>query len=332
MPTHSEGQNRNRTDIVAYYHNLPPPLKKQLSLLSSEFEDDPDVKSLANELYRRAYRYYKRNSYRTTTLNLKKIAHRIAMLRSIPSGDLLDEKWFPYVSCYDHRGHTVTLEKEITHGRYVYVIQGKLDGEIPVVVKWYQSNRRDTLYEISIYKRLRKMGCDTPWFSSSYRFWEAPVLVMEKLHPLSKDDNEFVVASEIMQQLTYLHQFGVHNDIKPNNIMKRISRGKAKYFLIDHGGVATVRLSYGYKRWIWSPKWTSQKMHAPNQVTTAKNDFLELAYTMKTIQNWRTGDDKIRSGFSGRLAKFVERVEKINPRDITEKDYTDLMKILQEDD
>jgi hypothetical protein len=319
-----------KNDLVADYRNLPEPLKKQLAKLQEKFEDESEIKSLANELYRKAYRQYGKTSYRSTTLNLKKIALRMAMLRAIPSDTLLHSRWFPHVTAYDHRGHLVRLEKEIAQGRHVYVIAGKLDNEIPVVVKWYQSNRRDTLYEISIYKRLRKMGCDTPWFSSSYRFWDFPVLVMEKLHSLTKEDDEFEMAIQVLQQLTYLHQFGIHNDIKPGNVMKRLVDGKPKYLMIDHGGVATQKYQYGYRRFIWSPKFTSQKPHESNQITTAKHDFLELGICMKAIQNMRTGESKVRSGFTGKLKKFMDRVELINQKDVKSSDYEDLIKILQE--
>jgi hypothetical protein len=317
-------------DIVLDYRNLPEPLKKQLAKLQEKFEEDSEIKSVANDLYRKAYRQYNKTSLKSTTLNLKKIAFRMAMLRAIPSDTLLHSKWFPYVYAYDHRGHTVALEREIAQGRHVYVIAGKLDNEIPVVVKWYQSNRRDTLYEISIYKRLRKMGCETPWFSSSYRFWDFPVLVMEKLFSVTKDDDEFELSIQIIRQLTYLHQFGVHCDIKPQNIMIRRVEGKPKYLLIDHGGVATQKLQYGFRRFIWSPRYSLQRLHEANQVTTAKNDFLELGVCMKAIQNMRTGDKKVKSGFTGKLKKYMDRCELINDRDIKPQDYEDLIKILQE--
>jgi len=331
MPSKSESTGtRNKSDIVSHYRHLPEPLKKQLSKLEDRFREDSEIKSLANGLYRKAYKHHGKSSYRSLNLDLRRIAFRMAMLKAIPSDMLLESKWFPYVSCYDHRGHTVRLEKEIAQGRHVYVISGKLDNEIPVVVKWYQSNKRDTLYEISIYKRLRKMNCDTPWFSSSYRFWDFPVLVMEKLQSLTKEDNEFEMMIQIIKQLIDLHTFGIHNDIKPGNIMKRVTNGVSKYLLIDHGGVATQRLQYGYRRWIWSPKWTCQTPHASNQITTAKHDFIELGYTAKTMQNWRTGDDRIRKGFTGKLAKYMDRVEQINVKDVRPEDYQDLIKILEE--
>lgn len=306
---------------VSLYEDLPDALKKQLSKLHPVFVNDDDIVPVAEDLYRR-YGKKGRNP------QIRKILFRIAMLKVIAPDYLLDPKWFPYVYGYDNRGHIVRLEKTISMGRHVFVLQGRLDDDVPVCIKWYQSNRRDTLFEIGIYKKLRHLECPTPWFSSTYQFWDSPVLVMEKLSPLGKEDNEFEVAAEVIKQLTYLHQFGVHNDIKPGNIMKRIQHGKPVYFMIDHGGVATQRLGYGYRRWIWSPKWTCQRPHASNQVTTPKHDFIELGYTMKTMQNWTTGDTQIRAGFTGKLAEYMDRVSKIDERHVTKKDYQDLIDIL----
>ena len=212
----------------------------------------------------------------------------------------------------------------------MFVLQGRLDDDVPIVVKWYQSNKRDTLYEIGIYKKLRHLKCPVPWFSSTYEFWNSPVLVMERLQGLTKEDDEFEVAIEVIKQLRYLHQFGIHNDLKPGNIMKRMQNGKPVYFMIDHGGVATQPLGYGYRRWIWSPKWTCQRPHASNQITTPKHDFIELGYTMKTMQNWTTGDNHIRSGFTDKLAKYMDRVVRIDEKNVTGKDYDDLIELLKE--
>lgn len=322
--TSNDRSSDTTDDPIDQYRNIPDPLKKQLIKVGNYFDDDDSIKAIADSIYRHAARKHRRNS------NLKKIAFRLALLNSINSSVFLEPKWYPYVTCYDDRGHQIRLEKCISRGRHVFVLLGRRDNDLPVVIKWYQSSKRDTLYEINIYKRLRRKGCETPWFSSSYHFWDFPVLVMEKLNPLTKDDNEFQMAIDVLQQLKTLNQFGVHNDIKPGNIMKRLVHGQPKYLMIDHGGVATKKLAYGYKRWIWSPKWTSQKPHVENQLTTAKNDFLELGYTMKTMQNWRTGDNKIRGGFSGKLAKYMDAVDRINPRNIPAEIHDHLINILQE--
>jgi hypothetical protein len=114
---------------------------------------------------------------------------------------------------------------------------------------------------------------------------------------------------------------------------------EGKYVMIDFGGIAYSRLSYGWKRSIWSPFWCSQPIRGKNQVTTAKNDFLELGYTMKTLENNRNGVykrvrygerklDPIRTGFSGKLKRYMDRVELIDERNIREQDYKDIQEIL----
>jgi hypothetical protein len=199
----------------------------------------------------------------------------------------------------------------------------------PVIIKWYQSIKRDSSYEIKVYKTLRRAGCTVPWFSSKFFLWSSPILVMEPLNSVTADDNEFLLTVHVLAQLEILHKFAIHNDIKPGNVMWRWKADKTKeYLVIDYGGVATEKLEHGYRRWIWSPKWTSQKARSKEpQVTTAKNDFIELGYTMKTIQNYRTGAKEIRTKFEGPLLEFMERVKKVNPKAITSKDYSDLTKI-----
>lgn len=324
MSSFSESSSESsESDVIKRYEELPEALKKQLAKLYPQFEDDSDVAPEVESLYRKLDR--KQHRYP----NIKKIVQRIAMLNRIAPDYLFDEKWFPFAYCYNTRGHLVRLEKTITIGKHVFVMLGRLDDNLPVVVKWYQSSRHDTLYEIKMYKRLRNLKCPTPWFSSTYSFWDSPVLVMEKLQPLNEDDDPGKVAAAVLRQLVYLHRFGVHNDLKPGNIMKRVTSDGVTYFIIDHGGVATQRYRHGYRRWIWSPKWTCQRPHASNQVTTGKHDFLELGFTWKTMENWVTGDKEIRHGFKGKLARFMDRVAEVNEKHITERDYDDLIAIAE---
>ena len=317
------------SDPLEYYAQLPEPLKKQLAKLAPHFEEDSDVAPKTKELLRNLSSVSRKDGDLQGSPSVRKIIQRVAMMQKIAPDFLFDEKWFPYVYCYNDKGHIVRLEKTITIGKHVFVMQGRLDDNIPVIVKWYQSGHRDTQYEIDVYKKLRNLRCPTPWFSSSYSFWDSPVLVMEKLEPLDEDDNPGKVAAEMLRQMKYLHKFGCHNDIKPGNIMKRVTSDGTQYFMIDHGGVALQKLRHGYRRWIWSPKWTCQRPHATNQVTTAKHDFIELGYTWKTMENWKTGNKEIRTGFRGTLAKFMERVAQINERHITTRDYDDLIEIAE---
>lgn len=310
--------------IVSYYENLPDQLKNQLARLESQFTSDRDIVPVAESLYKDYGRKYRKYP------NIRRLVFRVAMLKVIASDFLFDEQWFPYVHCYDERDHKIKFEKTLTIGRYVFVLLGRLNDTLPVVVKWYQSHRRDTSYEIDIYKKLRHAKLNMPWFSSTYQFWNSPVLVMEKLHPLDKEDDEFKVGIEVLKQLMTIHTIGIHNDIKPGNVMKRMKNGKPIYFIIDYGGITTEKYKYGYRRWIWTPKWTCQRPHAKNQVTTPKHDFIELGYTIKTMQNWTTGDSRIREGFSGKLAKYMDRVALIDEKHVKSKDYHDLIKILAE--
>lgn len=326
MPANTSGEaGRKKTNLPEIYNRLPDELKKQMAKIVDKVEKDEEVRKEADKMLGKI----KKTKCELTSAEQKMIARRLSVLKVMTPEYLLEhERFYPYVFCYDDKGHCVTLKKVISRGKHVIVLEGMLDGEIPVIVKWYESDRRDTLYEISIYCKLRKMNCQMPWFSSTYRFWDFPVLVMEKLTPLDKTDDEFAVARDVLEQLITLNKFGVHNDIKPGNIMRRdLKDGTRKYLMIDHGGVTTTRFGYGYLRWIWSPKWTSQKPHGKNQLTTAKNDFIELGYTMKTMQNWRTGDEHIRSGFTGHLATYMERVEKVDPKTIRAEDYQDLIDV-----
>lgn len=315
--------DRYHSDPVKVYKSLPEVLKVQLAKMTRYFEDDDKIDRLAEKIYHNA----KKN--RRNHKNIDIIVFRLAMLKGLCSNYFIREKWFPVAKAYDHRGNSVRLEKIISVGRHVYVVLGINDNEDPVVMKWYQSQNRNTEFEISIYQRLRRDHCITPWFSSSYRFWDFPVLVMEKLTPLDKDDDPYQVGVAVMQQLRYIHKFGIHNDLKPGNIMKRMVDGEPIYLIIDHGGVTTERLAYGYRRWIWSPKWTSQEPHTRNQVTTPRNDFIELGFTMKTLQNMTTKEKEIRSGFKGRLSAFMDRVNRVDKKHIEDADYEDLIKILQ---
>lgn len=310
--------------VVDFYKELPKPLKKQISALEDTFENDKEIGNAYKKLYSTYGKKYKNYP------KIKKILFRIALYRVISPDFLFEKKYYPHVFAYDGRGHSITLKKSISIGKHVFVIAGLLDNDqnIPMVLKWYKSGSRDTSFEVEQYAKLRGLNCPLPWFSSTYEFWGSPVLVIEKLESLGPEDDEFKVGIEVIKQLLYVHQIGIHNDIKPGNVMKRMENGKAKYFIIDYGGVATKRLGHGYQRWIWSPKWTCQDPHEERQITTPKHDFIELGYTMKTLQNWTTKDTAIRENFSGKLLKYMNCVNVMDERNITKQDYKNLITIL----
>jgi serine/threonine protein kinase len=249
----------------------------------------------------------------------------LEILDSLTAWQMLTDRWIDKIPCYSYSGHTIRLLSFLKSSKSAKVLTGIIEGPYPreVVVKYVASKKHTIDDEIDHYRRLDKMGCFLPWYSDEFFYWGARVLVVEKLEPLGPYDDEYRVGRHILRQLRYLHRYGCHSDIKPLNIMKRRKKrgkGRYEYFLIDYGGVATVPLKEGYKRWIWTEKWSSQEPHAKNQVITPTQDFIELAYVMRAIQNWReqapNKRDKYNDGdfkdlkYRGRLKKFVNLVNK----------------------
>ena len=312
---------------IKRYFKLSNNLKEQLSILETHFNDNKSVL----KQYHKYIKKYRKNK-RFDSIDFDTILFRFALLDTISPRVLFDPKWFNEVYCYhqsDNPEKRITLKKIIKTGKHAIVIEG-IYQDTPIVVKWYSSNKRDTNYEIDIYRRLKKMGCDLPWFSNKFYFWGERVLVLEKLEPLTADDNAFQIGSDVLSQLKFLHQIGIHCDIKPGNIMKKIVDGYPKYLLIDYGGVTQEPLQYGYRRWIWSPKWTSTPKGEPNQLVTAKIDFLELAYTMQAIINWyKIGHDgEYKKHYTGRLKDYLDYLFDLDEQSICKHDYKALRKIL----
>ncbi|QIN54309.1 putative protein kinase [Cedratvirus kamchatka] len=239
--------------------------------------------------------------------------------------DLMEEPYLSYLpACHTSRDKKLYLEKPFSSGKHVRLLRVKKE---PLVVKWYQSGERNASYEIEVYLKLKSLGCPIPYFSCSYEFWGHPVLVMEKLEKLGKREDVYKLGRQVLEQLRYLHSFAIHCDIKPDNIMKKISNSSSsEYYLIDYGGVSQEKLEYGYRRWIWSKYWTSQEPHKKKQIATGRHDFKELAYTMNYLKN--RGDINYRKDFKGRLKTFMERVKKVDKTKIRSRDYEDLIKIL----
>lgn len=320
----SDNLNGSNKDID-YYNSLDKPLKRQLIKLQKILIEDKDI----HKIFRKYFPYA--NSEYTNNPEL----FRLAILYCIPSIYFFEKQWFKYVYCYDNSGHKIYPKKIISVNKHTYVLigQGQKKYNQDFIIKWYQSGKRNILIEIEMYQRLQNLDCPVPYFASKFYFWDEPVLIMEKLNQLDKNDDEYTVAISILEQLEYLHTFGVHNDIKPQNIMKRLTGDHPIYFLIDHGGLTTEKLKYGFRRRIWSAKFTSQKPHGSNQLTTAKNDLLELGYTMKYLQiknkpHLNISQD-IKSDFKGKLKNYMKRISKINKEQINKNDYSDLIDILQ---
>lgn len=313
-------------NILDKYKQLPSPLRLQLRKIAHIFSNDKEV----NHQYAKLLTDVP-NDQRDSSSIRRKI-FRMSIFLNIKPRFILKPTFVNLIICYSEDGPIIPITKILKSNHHSCLIEGKMS-DLPVVIKWYQSSRRDCIYEINIYRRLYDMSCDLPWFSDKFKFWECPVIVMEKLYPLTQHDDEYKIGISVLRQLQKLHTFSIHCDIKPLNIMKKINGTSTTYLLIDYGGATTERLGHGYRRWLWSPKWTSQESHKKNQIVTAKNDFMELGFTMRAMQNWREhnnnkNDGDFHSGYQGRLKKYMTYVKNIDSHNILERDYEQLINIL----
>jgi len=327
---------KNVFNPIKEYYKLHPKMRFQLRKISYIFKDN-------NEIYRKMNEYLNMIDLQDREKNdIKRKLYRLAIYNTIDISFILKDNFVKDIICYSIDGPIVELKKILDIKSHTIVIEGNLL-DLPVIIKYHYHyhKKRDEkenyisncLFELDIYLKLQKTKCDLPWISDKFSIWGEPVIVMERLHNINQYDDEYKMGIEILKQLEYLHKFGVHCDIKPKNIMKRLYGNNVKYLLIDYGGVATERLGHGYNRWIWSKEWTSQTKGEKKQIVTAKNDFLELGYTMKWIYNHRnnikTSEYNCNTGFSGTLKKYMERVKKVNSYNIVHQDYVDLISILQ---
>lgn len=314
-------------EILEFYETLDPRTRVLASKLRKNYLRDSSVKNFI--------KHWKKV---VNSDNDMKILETVAVLKSIPAYRVTEQNMND-IRCYGAGDEEIKITGVITKGKHVRLYRGQhVKTKKDVVVKWYQSGKRTTEFEMNLYK---KLGKPRPCFSLSYTLWNYPVLVMEHLDQLSPDDDLYEMGIQVIKQLRKLHEFGVHCDLKPGNIMKRKrSNGTYQFIVIDYGGVATEKLEYGYRRWVWSPKWTSQKRRGEIErdiIVTAKNDFIELGYTIQTLLNEKRGItnhqsedvDPIRTGFTGRLKKYMKQVFKIkDDEEITDHHRKVLIKIL----
>lgn len=325
----SISQQHSISSIIKRYKNLPKLLRKQLSHLDPYLESETTFRKIlnrrvhVNRTYSRALSELDWNASDLSDERNCKILIRMAWLELFSAGEIIDLIARCFSSkdliCYHPHQGWIRLFKTIKVGRHVRVISGYLHDQRPVVIKWYSSGKRDTTEEIKIYEKLKSVGCPLPKFWSSFEFWNNPILVLERLISLDETDDYRRIGRDILKQLYYIHQVCIHNDIKPDNIMKTTQRERSKYLLIDYGGVAQEKLGQGFRRRLWSPRWTCQPRGISNQVTTPWHDFYELGSTLRAI---RGKDDVI-------LRNYFRHLHRLDPLQIRPRDYTDLRTILK---
>jgi thiamine kinase-like enzyme len=230
----------------------------------------------------------------------------------------------------DNNNNKLYFKEDIVSGpkQNVFLVQNKENKEY--VVKWITKSEKTIIYEIMVLKMLKKMDTSIYYFNDNFTFWGFPVLCMEKLDSLDSTEDEYDVGYQVLKVLKKLHTFGVHNDIKISNIMKKHN----KIYLIDFEGISIEPMSYGYKRKIWSRKWTSQPYRVCS-VSTAKNDFLELGYVMKGLQLMRNkiklnsrNIKRLPDDTNSKLYIYMQTVLNIDDKNIPHNIHNILMDIL----
>lgn len=201
----------------------------------------------------------------------------------------------PYLYAYATDERRIYFQKWLGHNSNQYIFLGRMiDKEKNdlglFVIKWVNPTLGTGTIEDETKRwiALQHAGANLPLFSVRFSFWGQPVLVMEYLAPLSSTDNEYMIGLSVLRflRILFTSNLGVHNDIKPHNIMKSRQMDDTKsiqYYLIDFGSMADRKKNYGFERQVWSYPYASQ-VEEYGQVTTPKYDLLELISTIKGLR------------------------------------------------
>lgn len=340
-------------ELISEYNKLPQGLQEQLTVLQEKYYN--------NEAVLRPYfamlKYFKEQmssdpAFRNANIAEKEmygnILFRLALYKTLDIMDVVEPSNIGKLFCYNTKDKPYIILTKIIKPKYdkkgketkrkdkqVIVAEGKVNDR-KVIVKWLPGIAkhlyRTIYYEINIYRQLRHIGCPCAMYDRSYRLWGQQVLVLEYLNPITKDDDEYEMGIQIINQLRKIHRFGCHSDIKLGNIA---CRRKGEYILIDYGGMTMERHNSGtgWHRWTWTKHVTRVDPEEKNKMITEAIELMELGYTMKALQNIKRGDKDAdpRRGFTGRLAKYIRRCQRIDPKRITDRDYDDLIEILSKD-
>lgn len=199
-----------------------------------------------------------------------------------------EEKFNRYLQCFNKTsGENLKIIKSlsIASDQTVYLVEDSKNRQY--VLKW--DSKDSVVKEVENYLRIQKLGGTIPDLAENPKRWVVlgrPALVMEKLLPLDVTDDEMVLGSQLLRtQLPYIHQFAVHADLKPDNIMKR-NRSidgsiPPQYFIIDMD-LHTEKLDDGYHRDHFTPIYHFQ-LSMSNQKTSYRDDLMELYGVMVSM-------------------------------------------------
>jgi hypothetical protein len=254
------------------------------------------------------------------------------------------------IYAYNPCGHRIYVDKIINFDEEKRIFLGIITKDSPVlcrdteeekwIVKWNvtpNAGEEYTMDEMDRWEMIESVGANVPKIIKGFMILDFSVVVMEKLYPLEVQDYNQKLVMSTVSFIEKLLPIGVHNNIKPSNIMKRIgSKGEINYLVADIGSMTIQPLLYGFKRFHWSPYWSSQVVDLET-VTTVKNDLLELGYVLTLLSKIDSVNDEQELLELIQNIKLVEkpkeifdwmnRVRMINEQDIQMKDFIDLKKL-----
>jgi hypothetical protein len=191
---------------------------------------------------------------------------------------------------------------------FAAIIEGTLNGEPAIAKIGYNLGRKNTKNYASY-----TVHDDFKMVGKNYT-----VIIMEKLQPVTREDNAFQLALDILVEIRALHRAGkYHYDIKPDNIMRRKD---GKFVLIDFDSISETveernpqgrivpytgeikegHTYYPQSRRSFTPSFTSvsavitehaQYVGGVAGFSSPVFDLIELGYSL----NWLTGNENGRS-------------------------------------
>lgn len=339
----TERSNRDIKLAIERWDQLPEVLKLQIDILSDKLKKKQRVRD--------EYKIWEPLA-KTITIkrgvfageDAKKILLASCIFKNVSAMSVSRPSNISILECYNNRGEPIIKLTDILYeGSHVKLFKAKYKDDEKrqdIVVKIYErrDSKYNTQFEIDQYKKLE---FPSPSINLECYLWGIPVLVMRTMNKLSPDDDENEIGIQILKQLYLLHQFTVHSDIKPQNIMREIStsKGVPVYRLIDFGGCARERMGNGFQRRTWSAKWTTQKRRRIE--TSPKYDLLELGHTLTAIKYTRQTKkprypNQYKRKFDGRLKKYMDYVnlidDSVTPYNGYEEHYKKLIHILNRSD
>lgn len=322
------------------FNSLDDRLKEQALRIAHKYDHIQEVREFLSGI----------NASKIKDPKVKSMLVAYAVYSSVPPISIADDDNFDIISLYsnnrqDGNIRLTSILKESNSENKLRLYSGRDMNGKEVIIKAYQTYKRDTSYECSIYK---KLGMPCPILSVDYKMWGLPVLVMERLYQLSETDDPYNVGIGVLRQLKNVFKYGVHSDIKPANIMKKMVDGRMEYHLIDYGGMTMERMDTGYRRFTHTKYFVSQskrgqkmkKAKGPN-VVHPWNDLKELGYTMKGLQldikkiSYVEKDskgnkiDNVRNDFKGRLGKYMKYIDRMDEvKEVSDEEIDILISIL----